>query len=118
MFTLHEKTNKDLIALKVDGKITKNDYDKITPLIDKTVDEYGKIKLYIEIESIEGIEPSAFKEDVKTYLKHFKDINKIAVVGKTKWEKLWSGLANPFTSGEIKYFDHDKIMEAQQWIMK
>ncbi len=117
MFKIHDKTSKELIALTVDGKITKSDYDKVTPLIDKTVKEYGKVKLYIEIDRIEGIEPKAFKEDVKTYLKHFKDIDKIAVVGKNKWEKLWSGLANPFTSGEIKYFDHDKIVEAQKWIM-
>lgn len=117
MFKLLDITKGDLIAIKVDGRIVKNDYDKITPLIEKTVRDYGKIKLYIQIESIDGIEPSAFVADVKTYIKHFKDINKIAVVGENAWQKMWSGLANPFVSGTIKYFSHVDVAKARNWIL-
>lgn len=118
MFTLLDITKEDLIAIKVDGRIEKNDYDRITPLIEKTVKDFGKIKLYIQIESIDGIEPSAFREDVKTYIKHFRDIKKIAVVGETTWQRMWSGLASSFVSGTIKYFPHAEIIEARNWILK
>lgn len=117
MFRVLDLTNKDLIAIQIDGKLDKSDYDKITPLIDKTVKEYGKIKLYIQIDNIEGIEPKAFVEDVKTYFKHFNHINKIAVVGENDWQKLWSNVTSPFVSGEIKFFRQSEVVEARKWIL-
>ena len=117
MFKALDLTNRDLIAIQVDGHLDKSDYDKITPLIEKTVKEYGKIKLYIQIDNIDGIEPKAFAEDVKTYFKHFNHINRIAVVGENDWQKLWANLANPFVSGEIKFFRHGEVVEARKWIL-
>jgi hypothetical protein len=116
MFKILDRTLGNLIAIEVDGHIQKKDYDKITPLIEKSVKEYGKIRLYIQITKIEGVEPKAFIEDVKTYFKHFKHMEKIAVVGENKWQKFWSDLAAPFVSGELKYFSHEQIAAAQTWI--
>lgn len=118
MFKIQNATNKNLIAIKISGKIKESDYNKITPLIEKAVEQYGKVKLYLEIENIEGIEPKAFREDVKTYIKHFNHIAKIAVVGKNNWQKMWSNLASPFVSGQVKYFPGDKALEATKWIME
>lgn len=117
MFKVLDLTKNDLVALQVDGKLKKEDYDKVTPVIEKTVREYGKIRLYIQLDNVDGIEPKAFREDVKTYLKHFKHMKKIAVVGKNRWEKMWSNLASPFVSGEVKYFSLEEKNEAKVWIM-
>jgi hypothetical protein len=116
MFKILDITEKDLIAIKVDGKLKKIDYDKITPLIEKAVKDFGKIRLYIQLDDVDGIEPKAFREDVKTYLKHFKHMKKIAVVGKNRWDKLWSDLASPFVSGKVKYFEFTEIETARNWI--
>ncbi len=118
MFILLDLTYENLIAVKVDGHITKGDYDKVTPLIDKAVKDFGKVKLYIQIDKIEGIEPGAFVEDVKTYFRNFNHMEKIAVVGETKWHKLWSKLASPFVSGDLKYFTHNEIAAAQLWVQE
>ncbi|QIA09088.1 SpoIIAA family protein [Draconibacterium halophilum] len=116
MFKVLDITKNDVVAIAVDGKLSKSDYDKITPLIEKTVRDYGKIRLYIQLDYVDGIEPKAFRADIKTYLKFFNNMKKIAVVGKTHWEKMWSGLAGPFVSGDIKYFDYHEIDEARKWI--
>lgn len=116
MFKILDLTKNDLIAISINGKLDKSDYDKITPLIEKTVKEYGKFKLYLQIDNIEGISPKAFQEDVKTYFKHFSDTRKIAVVGENDWQKLWARLASPFVSGEVKFFPHGKTVEARDWI--
>ncbi|QIA07400.1 SpoIIAA family protein [Draconibacterium halophilum] len=116
MFKIIDLTKRELIAIEVEGKLTKADYDKITPLIDKAVKDFGKVKLYIQLNNLDGIAPGAFWEDVKTYLKHFNHMKKIAVVGKSRWEKLWSDLAAPFISGEVKYFEFTAIDEAREWV--
>ena len=118
MFKVLDITKGDLIAIKVDGKLKKSDYDKIIPIMDKTVNDFGKIKLYIQLDNVDGIEPKAFREDVMAYLKYFNHMKKIAVVGKTKWEKMWSELAGPFVSGEIKYYEFPEIETAREWIQQ
>lgn len=118
MFKVLDLTKNDLIAIQVDGKLKKEDYDKVTPVIEKTVREYGKIRLYIQLDDVDGIEPKAFREDVKTYLKHFKHMKKIAVVGKNRWEKMWSNLSGPFISGEVKYYEFPEIKKAREWIQQ
>lgn len=116
MFKILDKTLGNLIAIEVDGHINKSDYDKVTPLIEKAVREYGKVKVYIQIVKIEGIEPSAFMEDIRTYFKHFNNVEKLAVVGNNKWQKFWTGLAGPFISGEVKFFEQSETAEAQTWV--
>ncbi|WP_339736769.1 STAS/SEC14 domain-containing protein [uncultured Sunxiuqinia sp.] len=117
MFKLLNLTKDNLIAIKIDGKVRKEDYQMITPLINGRVKDYGKIRMYIEIESIEGVEAAALKEDLKTYIRHFNHMEKIAVVGKSKWQKLWSNLASPFISGEMKYYSEEEITDAVRWIL-
>ena len=78
MFKVLDITKGDLIAIKVDGKLKKSDYDKIIPIMDKTVNDFGKIKLYIQLDNVDGIEPKAFREDVMAYLRHFNHMKKIA----------------------------------------
>ncbi len=118
MFKLLNLTKDNLIAIEIDGKVRKEDYQMITPLINGRVKDYGKIRMYIEIETIEGVESAALKEDLKTYIRHFNHMEKIVVVGNTKWQKLWSKLASPFISGEMKYYSHEEVTDAVRWILE
>lgn len=116
MFKILDLTYENLIAVEVNGYLKKEDYEKVNPLIDKAVKEHGKIKLYLFLTDIGGIEVKAFVEDVKTYLRHFRDMEKIAVVGDNGWQKVWTELAAPFISGKTKYFNKTETAEAQFWI--
>ncbi len=55
-------------------------------------------------------------EDTKFDLKHWKDIEKLAIVGETKWEEGMATFCKPFTKAKIKYFAHDKLDDARKWI--
>ena len=118
MFRILEFTKDDVIAIHAEGKITKSDYEKINPLIDKTVRENDHVKLYIEMDEVEAIKPDAFIEDVKTYLKNFNKIEKVAVTGDSSWQKIISGNTSPFISGKVKYFPKDQLIKAQKWILE
>lgn len=118
MFRVLEFTKDDVIAIHVEGKITKSDYEKINPLIDKTVREYNHVKLFIELDEIEGIEPEAFLKDVKIYLNNFNKIEKVAVIGDNNWQKIISGITSPFISGKVKYFTKHQLLKAQKWIQE
>jgi hypothetical protein len=51
-------------------------------------------------------------------VKHFNDIERLAFVGDGKWEKGMAVFCRPFTTAEIKYFDHAEIESARQWVQE
>ncbi|MFW6369819.1 MAG: STAS/SEC14 domain-containing protein [Bacteroidota bacterium] len=116
MFRVLDFTKDDVIAIHAEGKITKHDYEKINPLIDKTVREKDHVKLFIELDEVEAIKPDAFVEDVKAYLKNFNKIEKVAVTGDSSWQKIISKISSPFVAGKVKYFPKNQAIEAQRWI--
>jgi hypothetical protein len=65
-------------------------------LLEKTEREFDTRKLYVEIECIEGIEPAAFWEDIKTYFRHFKDLDKVAFLGPDSFIMSLAKLSQPF----------------------
>jgi hypothetical protein len=63
-----------------------------------------------------GWNTGALWEDIKFGLKHFMDIERIAMVGDKKWEKGMSAFCKPFTTAKIRYFDPSQVEEARTWL--
>ena|SRR5690554_4760029 len=116
MFKILDNTKENIIAIQVEGEITRHDYEKINPLIDKTIREYNQLKFLILMGEIDAIKPEAFIKDVKIYLNSFNKIEKVAIVGNSSWQKLLAGISSPFISGKLKFFQQSQIMEAQSWL--
>ena len=56
-------------------------------------------------------------EEVKFDVKHFNDIERVAIVGETTWEKWMAMFCKPFTTAKIRYFPVEQAAEARTWIM-
>ncbi len=118
MFTILDFTKHNLIAFKVKGKIEKADYDKLNALLEKTAREYDRQKVYLEIEpeDVEGIEPKALWEDIKTFFKHIKNLDKLAIVSNSPVVEKTAKISKPFVSGEVKYFSDKEAITAREWV--
>lgn len=105
-----------VVTLQVIGKLQKPDFDVFGPRLDVLLEHHGKLKLLIELVDFEGWTAGAAWEDIKFALKHFNDIERIAVVGDRQWEKGIAVLAKPFTAAEVRYFDVEDRESANSWI--
>jgi hypothetical protein len=63
-----------------------------------------------------GWKGRALWDDIKFDLRHFADIERLAMVGEKKWEKKMSAFYKPFTTARIRYFDSASIADAQAWL--
>jgi hypothetical protein len=54
-------------------------------------------------------------EDIKFDLKHFSDVERLAIVGEKKWQKGMSQFCRPFTTAKVHYFDRSALDEACKW---
>lgn len=106
----------ELLHVKVTGKLTKESYEAFAPLVDKLIQEHGKLRILFEMHDFHGWTAGAAWEDIKFDFKHWRDMERLAVVGESKWQEGMAVFCKPFTSAKIQYFDHARLDEAKQWL--
>lgn len=120
-----EVTNYKAIEIDIDGKImevavtgklTREDYERFVPAAEELIREQGKIRVLFIMHDFHGWTFGAAWEDIKFDLKHFNHIERLAIVGESKWEQGMAVFCRPFTTASMKYFDIGKLEEARAWI--
>jgi len=87
--SLHIIENKsgNILELEVSGKFVASDFQTLESTFQGLVERYGKIRVLFIMRDFHGWEPVAFWDEVKFDLKHFSDIERLAMVGDKQWEK-------------------------------
>ncbi len=116
MFSILPVNRKGILAFKVSGKLTDEDYRQFLPVLESMIREFGVISLFIELEDFQGWEGSAAWEDFRFGLQHDKDFKRIAIVGDSAIEHWVVSLANFFTRTEMRFFDRSQAQEAWDWL--
>jgi hypothetical protein len=105
-----------VLEVEVTGKLTKEFYEEFVPAVESQIAEAGKIKILFVMHDFHGWTAGAMWEDLKFDLKHWKDIDRLAIVGEKKWQKGMASFCKPFTKAKIEYFDHADIEKARKWV--
>lgn len=116
MLTLSEEAGGKVLGIKITGKLAKEDYEQFVPKVEDLIKQQGKVRILMEMHDFHGWEMGALWEDIKFDVKHFGDIERLAMVGESKWEAGMAVFCKPFTTAKIKYFDASKADEARAWI--
>ena len=119
LFIGMERVGTDFfLSFKIAGKLTHEDYEKITPMIDSALNgvKDAKVKLFFDCSEFEGWELRAAWDDFKIGLKHGSEFEKIAILGNKTWHEYIAKVGKWFISGEISYFeDEDKAL---RWLQE
>lgn len=113
---LAEKNGGKVLEVRVSGKLTHEDYQHFVPAFERFVMRHGKIRVLFEMTDFHGWEAAALWDDIEFDVKHFSDIERLALVGDKQWEKGMSVFCRPFTTATIRYFDHGAIENARVWL--
>ncbi|HEX5220354.1 MAG TPA: STAS/SEC14 domain-containing protein [Verrucomicrobiae bacterium] len=112
---LEEKDNGKLVEMHLSGKLTREDYEHFVPEIERLVRDHGKLHLLVDMQGFHGWTAGALWEDLKFDVRHFSDIERVAMVGEKKWQKGMSQFCRPFTAAKLRYFDHAEMDAAREW---
>jgi len=113
---LTENADAKTLETKISGKLSRQDYEVLEPVVSAFIESQGKIKILFQMHDFHGWEIGAVWEDIKFATKHCADISKIAMVGEKSWEKWMSTICKPFTLSSIKYFDSGEVDAARTWL--
>ena len=113
---LKEEAGDKLLTIHASGKLTKEDYEHFMPPVERIIKGHGKLRVVFDMEDFHGWTCGALWEDIKFDVKHFRDIERLAMVGDKKWEQWMATFCRPFTRAEIRYYDRGQVDEARAWI--
>ena len=113
---LMEHAGGKVLHVKVTGKLEKQHYAHFEPEVERLIANEGKLRVLLETHDFHGWKASALWEDVKFDAKHFSEIERLAVVGDSKWEHGMAVFCKPFTTAEVRFFPTDKLADAKAWV--
>ncbi|MGA7614627.1 MAG: STAS/SEC14 domain-containing protein [Thermoanaerobaculia bacterium] len=113
---INEEEGGKVVVVHVSGKLEKADYERFMPEFARLVREHGKLRVLFDMSGFHGWEVSAAWEDFKFGVEHFADIERLAMVGETKWQKGMATFCKPFTKAAVRYFDHADYANARTWL--
>jgi hypothetical protein len=116
MLKLHEEADGKIVNVHLSGKLTRADYHHFIPEVDRLIAKHGTIRVLCLMEDFHGWEMGALWEDIKFEVKHFADIERLALVGQSKWQAGMATFCKPFTRATVRYFDSRDARLAEEWI--
>jgi hypothetical protein len=115
---LQPEASGRILAVQASGTLHRDDYERVAPEFEGLIQQHGKIRVLFVMRDFHGWDAGALWEDVKLDFKHFKDIERLAMVGDKAWEKAMSYFCRPFTTAKIRYFEHNQIDQARRWLQE
>jgi len=105
-----------VIEIAVSGKLTRDDYVRFADAMDELMQSHDRMRMLIVMSDLEGWTGGVLWEDLKFGLKHYRDMERVAIVGEERWQKVMAFLYKPFTAAEVRYFTPAQMDAARQWL--
>jgi len=111
--------DKLFIEIVATGKLTHKDYQLFIPILERTLKKAKglEVDLLVDASNFKGWkELKAMIDDATFGIKHLNDFDKVAVIGKKKWEEIAIKVWNFLTKSKVKYFKNRE--KALKWLLK
>lgn len=104
------------MEVSISGKLTREDYEDFVATFERVLATQDKVRLLLLLDDFDGWTAGAVWENIKFDVKHFNDVDRIAMVGESKWEHAIAFFHKPFTRAKVRYFDRADEQAARTWI--
>lgn len=110
--------NQPVIGLKLDAKLEKDDILALEKIVDKKLEKFSKLGVYVEMDQFQGISFEALIEDFKAFFPKISSFKKKAVVCPNSTLVNFGELVSkliPFV--EVKHFLPEETEAAKAWVI-
>ncbi len=107
----------NLGVLRISGLLRKSEMDTALRAEAGKWSPETRVKVLVVLENFEGWERGADWGDITFLLEHDHQIDKIAIVAESKWEKetlMFAGKG--FRRGQVKFFPPNQLAVARAWL--
>ena len=118
MIEIMSNPEGNIVAFRISETLTHSDYEEILiPHLELIIGKYGSARLLLDFgESFHGWEAEALWDDAKFGVRHYKDFEKLAVVGGPGWVEWTTKLASHLIPCEVEVFEPSQLSRAWTFI--
>ncbi len=116
MFEKLAESSGNAVGYKATGKLSKSDFEGLEPQVKALVEKEGKIRILFDMTGYKGETAKGWIADYKFGREFHNQIEKMAIVGDTTWEKLLTQLAKLVYARDSKFFHSADIGKAWSWL--
>jgi len=116
---MYERLNKiaeDAVAYRITQPLAQEEIQQITDELEGTIGTAGKIKVLIDLQAFPFADLEVLWEDLKFDAKHFKDIERLAVVGGSEIQRWSVRFFSVLTLTTCHCFGEGQVDEAWEWL--
>ena len=112
----NEENGGKTLAIHSTGILTKEDYLSCVTAFERLIAQHGKLRVLMDLTDFHGLEAGALWEEIRFDVKHYADIERLAIIGDQKWQQGMAAFFKPFTKATSRYFDIANAAEAWKWL--
>lgn len=116
MYQQLKEGSGNILGFKIVGGITGKQKKQICNVLEKQINEFGKIRLFLIVEPHEKMDAESLLFHLNFTLIYSDKIERMVIIGNKVWEKTWIGLFGLFSRIRTKYFDRSEIKAGWKWI--
>jgi SpoIIAA-like len=104
------------LELDVRGSMNEHDAHDFVSQAESIIKEHGSVGLLVHVQDVEGWTPHSLWDELDA--KHYRDVFRLAIVGKDPDQTGMADLSKPFTAADVKFYREDEIATARRWVEK
>ena len=116
MFQKLKQSSGKIIGFKLSGNITDGEFRAFVADVEKVVADEGRIIPLLIMDYPQKFELKAVWDDVIFWIRHIKDIKRLAIVGQKEWGKWIELFGRPFIRTEVGYYSTSHLQEIRTWL--
>ncbi|MBZ0113493.1 MAG: STAS/SEC14 domain-containing protein [Thermoanaerobaculia bacterium] len=106
-----------VLAFCLSGTLTDADYKVFVPAVEDELEKAaGPAKMLVILKDFHGWTPKAVWDDTVFATQHLHDLQRIAIVGESRWQRWMATVCRPFTRAKVRYFEADEEQSAWEWV--
>ncbi|MFY9210127.1 MAG: STAS/SEC14 domain-containing protein [Aestuariivita sp.] len=114
--TYAEYPEDALVEIRLDGRVTREDYEACIDKMQSFIDTHGTVKMVEIIDSFSGFDPSVIWDGMKFDMRNIKHFSHVAVVSDLGWVSPAAKAAGAFISTKLRMFDLAHLEDARAWL--
>lgn len=117
MIELLSVGTENVIGYRIAGKIETDDFDRIASFIEENLKTHDKVRVFAEIEDIQGMSLEVFLKDLKFGMKYYDRFEKAVVITDKEWiRKVVEIEGRLFPGIEARCFPLSERKAAIEWV--
>jgi len=118
MLEILPESSGNVVGARVGGRLGGDECKLLAGRIEDLIKEHKRVRLLLDVSECDRIEASAAWEEFVMGVKHWNELERVAVIGGAKWSHVAARALNRITYGEAEHFTQDEIAGAWVWIRR